>query len=120
MEKQMVLTTGIYKNVVVKSSNMQKSSLLSKTLGNLIIRATKSIKKHVINIPSPCSIMSHYYSKVLERDINIRQANAITEAQVAFLMFIFPADYSLILRACVGVWVFFALKKCKERLCEKR
>ena len=43
-------------------------------------------------------------------------ANAITEAQIAFLVFIFPADYSLILRACIGVWVYLALNKCKKRL----
>ncbi|MGN1375057.1 MAG: hypothetical protein ACI4V5_00735 [Prevotella sp.] len=119
MEKQVVLTTGIYKNVVGKSLNMQKTCPLSKTITNMISKAINSTIGFVINMQLPLCIMSRYYSKVLEREINIRQACSLTEAQVAFLTFIFPADYSIILRVCVGIWVFFALKRCKERLREK-
>lgn len=116
MEKQMALTTGMYKNVLDKSLNMKKSCLLSKTTGVIISKLTNLIKGMKMNLQSPSLLLSQYYSKVLEKEITLKQANAITEAQIAFLVFIFPADYSLILRACIGVWVYLALNKCKKRL----
>ena len=94
MEKQMVMTDS--RGVYLKMANLYKSII------------------SIIN--TPLRLLAGYYAAVLERDINDRQARALTEVQLAFFAFILPADYSLLLREAACVWCFVALKKCRALL----
>jgi hypothetical protein len=60
--------------------------------------------------------VSSYYGQVLEREINNRQTLALLNAQIAFIMAVFPMDCSLLLRSLCGCWLVLALLKCKELL----
>ena len=60
--------------------------------------------------------VSSYYGQVLEREINNRQTLALLNAQIAFIMAVFPMDCSILLRSLCGCWLALALLKCKELL----
>ncbi len=75
-----------------------------------------TIRKFMDMIYLPIEIMSKYYSKVLEREINFKQTKAITEAQIAFFASIFPLDYNLALRFLAVVWFISTLLKCRKIL----
>ncbi len=79
-------------------------------------RVVDCVKKAANMLNAPMKIMSNYYSYVLERHIDTRQTKAITEAQLAFVATVLPADYNLALRSLACAWFILSLKKCKKLL----
>lgn len=83
---------------------------------SLYEKAEYTYKAVATVLSAPMRLLGRYYSAVLERDISHRQTRALTEAQAAFFLFVFPADYSLLLRAAACIWCYMALKKCRRLL----
>lgn len=62
----------------------------------------------------PLRALTYYYSRVLERRLSTKQTLSLLNAQLAFLMTVFPVDCSVVLRlACAG-WLVAALMRCRE------
>ena len=61
----------------------------------------------------PLSELTRYYSGVLERQLSKRQTLHLLNAQLAFLLTVFPT-MSLILRILCLVWFVGAVLKCRE------
>ncbi len=74
------------------------------------------LKKVSDALDTPFRMLGKYYSDVLERDISLCQAKALTEAQAAFLAAVMPADYNLLLRTLACAWFVIALRKCRRLL----
>ena len=64
----------------------------------------------------PIQLLTLYYNKVLDRQLDMRQMRSLINAQLAFFMTVFPADCPLLLRMVCGCWLITALLKCKEIL----
>ena len=61
----------------------------------------------------PLMMLTQYYSKVLDRKLDMRQTLSLLNAQLAFFVTAF-AGCSLMLRAFLFAWLVSALLKCKE------
>ena len=61
----------------------------------------------------PLMMLTQYYSKVLDRKVDMRQTLSLLNAQMAFFVTAF-AGCSLIVRAFLFAWLVSALLKCKE------
>lgn len=68
----------------------------------------------IVNIP--VSKLADYYSACLDRKINTRQTWLLLNAQVAFVMAVFPASAPFMLRIICTVWLIHALLLCKNNL----
>ena len=55
-----------------------------------------------------------YYAFVLEREITMKQAWVMTEAQLAFFATVLPADYHIVLRIVACLWFVATLKRCRS------
>ena len=64
----------------------------------------------------PVEQLRNYYSKVLERNLNMRQTWSLLNAQAAFFFAAFPADGPLMLRAACCLWFLHAVMKCRREL----
>lgn len=62
----------------------------------------------------PLSSLTNYYSRVLEQPLNNRQTLLLLNAQLAFLMAVFPVECPLLLRLGFLAWLGSALLKCRE------
>jgi len=84
-------------------------------------KIAETMRRTVEWAATPLRLMRSYYSMVLEREVSQCQANAITEAQVAFFAFVLPADYPLLLRAVACAWFLTSVCKVKRMMkTEKR
>ena len=63
---------------------------------------------------TPVEWLRNYYSAVLEREVSSKQASYITQAQLAFILTIFPIVSSLLLQGVFIAWFAFSLYKCKK------
>lgn len=75
---------------------------------------SETIKKVLFVLNMPLRWLSKYYSSVLEREVNMRQTKALTEAQLAFFALVMPADYSLLLRIAACIWFVLVLRRCRN------
>lgn len=64
----------------------------------------------------PLQLLTLYYNKVLDRQLDMRQVGSLVNAQLAFFMTVFPVDAPMLLRVACGCWLVSALLKCKEVL----
>ncbi len=64
----------------------------------------------------PLRLLTDYYSKVLERRLSIRQTVCLLNAQLAFVMTVFPVDCEGWMRLGCGAWLLSALMKCRKQL----
>ena len=65
------------------------------------------------DVRRPLMMLTQYYSKVLDRKLNLRQTLSLLNAQLAFFVTAF-AGCSLMVRAFLFAWLVSALLKCKE------
>lgn len=72
------------------------------------------VRKTANMLNAPIRLMGRYYSHVLGTEINLRQARAMTEAQLAFFATVMPADFSVLLRAAACAWFILSIKKCQS------
>jgi len=61
----------------------------------------------------PLTELTRYYSDVLERPLSRRQTLHLLNAQLAFLMTVFPT-MSLVLRILCLAWLVGAVLKCRD------
>lgn len=69
-----------------------------------------------MSVRRPLLGLSNYYSRVLERRINLRQTLLLINAQLAFAATAFPTDCPMLLRIVSGAWLVSALLKCRQEL----
>lgn len=63
---------------------------------------------------APAAWLRRYYSAILEREVSSRQASFITQAQLSFILAVFPIMPSALLHAaCIG-WFLVSLYKCRD------
>ena len=62
---------------------------------------------------------NHYYSKVLEQELDNKQTLCLLNAQLAFVMTVFPTGCPWLLRIACACWLVSALLKCKEEMSEE-
>lgn len=60
--------------------------------------------------------LRQYYSRVLERPIDLRQTLLLVQAQVAFVLAALPAECPLLLRAAFALWFGWSVRVCKHSL----
>ena len=63
----------------------------------------------------PLMGLTRYYSDVLERQLSTRQTLLLLNAQLAFLMTVFPS-MSFVLRILCLTWLVGAVVKCRRNL----
>ena len=63
---------------------------------------------------TPKEWLRKYYSAVLEREVSSKQASYITQAQLAFILTVFPIVSSMLLQGICLSWFAFSLYKCKK------
>lgn len=98
---------------------MEKQMILmaNATASNKRVETTRRMAEMAA---TPLRLIRSYYSMVLEREVSQRQANAITEAQLAFFAFVLPADYSLLLRAAACAWLLFSVRKVRRMMADEK
>jgi hypothetical protein len=69
---------------------------------------------------APVEMLRKYYSYVLEREIDMRQALLLIHAQIAFFFAALPADGPFLLRIFCCGWFLWAVLKCKAALKTKK
>ncbi len=79
-------------------------------------KTSNLIKKAAHMFGAPLRILGKYYSLVLERNIDMRQTKAITEAQIAFFATVIPADMHVLLHVAACAWFIMSLRKCRSLL----
>lgn len=67
-------------------------------------------------INRPLRRLTSYYSKTLERELNVRQTLLLINAQLAFVMTVFPVDCHFLLRVLCACWLVKALHDCRKCL----
>ncbi len=72
-------------------------------------RMTETMKKSI-------TPLCQYYSRVLERPIDLRQTLLLVQAQVAFVLAALPAECPLLLRAAFALWFGWSVRVCKHSL----
>ena len=90
---------------------MEKNIALepAKTLNSAIQEFSNIVRK-------PVELLSQYYTRVLDRQVDLRQTWLLLNAQVAFLFAAFPVEGPLLLRvACCG-WFLHAVLLCRKTL----
>jgi len=63
----------------------------------------------------PLEGLTRYYSDVLERQLSTRQTLLLLNAQLAFLMTVFPS-MSFVLRILCLTWLVGAVVKCRRSI----
>jgi hypothetical protein len=79
------------------------------------VKTAQVMKMVAMAINRPLNVLSLYYGNVLGRKMSIKQTLCLLNAQVAFIMAVFPAC-SLFLRVLFVVWLVTAVMKCREML----
>lgn len=74
------------------------------------------IKKATSMLNAPLRLLGRYYSYVIERNLDMRQTKAITEAQMAFFATILPVEMPILLHLAACTWFIMSLKKCRSLL----
>ncbi len=64
---------------------------------------------------APSEWLRKYYSAVLEQEVSSKQASYITQAQLAFVLTIFPVLSSFPLQAVALAWFIYSLYMCKKK-----
>ncbi len=85
-------------------------------LANREQKTSKSYNLMMTAIERPLTRITLHYSEVLERKLDTRQTLCLLNAQIAFIMTVFPIDCSFLLRILCGCWLVNALLKCKKNL----
>ena len=88
---------------------------------NLIITNREQKLNKLYNMMSTAAEQSlmpvtSYYNKVLERELDNRQTISLLNAQLAFIMTVFPVDGPIVLRLLCAAWLVKALLWCKKIL----
>jgi len=91
MEKIITMTTGVS---------------FGKTISDMISRVSAKLQQ-------PIGMLSKYYSDILGKDINMHQTWQLLKVQAIFFAGILPANYPIIIRVLLLVWLISALKKIK-------
>ncbi|MBQ9644896.1 MAG: ATP-binding protein [Prevotella sp.] len=87
---------------------------------NMILSANEMRKNGADNQLTACfgrplALLTRYYSEVLERQLTTQQTLHLLNAQLAFLMTVFPAT-SMVLRVLCLTWFVSAVLKCRLSL----
>lgn len=78
-------------------------------------KRTTSIVKSMIGLADMAmGAVARYYSHVLEREVSLRQAKAITEAQLAVCVLIMSGDGNAVVSLAACAWLIISLKRCKR------
>lgn len=64
----------------------------------------------------PVERLRGYYSRVLERELNIRQTWLLVNAQLAFAFAVLPVESPMLLRAVCCCWFLHAVLKCRREM----
>lgn len=65
-------------------------------------------------VRKPFVWLTNYYSKILGKEMNIKETLLLLNVQFAFLFTVFPISCSLFLRALCLYWFCHALMTCKK------
>lgn len=92
---------------------MEKQIALGQT-ANTCSKLEALVKKATLMAAAPLRLLRKYYSMVLEREVDMRQTKAITEAQLAFFATVIPAEMHILLHIAACAWFLISLKKCRS------
>lgn len=81
----------------------------------ILKRCSDMIRRAGASLRMPLEWLRRYYSYVLETEVSMTRAKAMTEAQAAFFAVVLPVDYPIIIRIAVCAWFVVALKRTKDR-----
>lgn len=92
---------------------MEKNTTAMKSRQNTVMEAVANMARL---LHQPAEWLRAYYSRVLERDITMRQTALLVNAQAAFAVAFFPVEAPLMARVAGLLWVGSALLKCRREL----
>lgn len=91
-------------------TTMEKNILLSESMPSARISY-----QHVIGkLLTPIEFLRRYYAKVMEREVSLRQTLLLLNAQLAFVMTVFPIEAPFAMRVVCCLWQLNALWKCRQ------
>jgi len=85
-------------------------------LNNREQRIDLVLNQAALSARKPLQRLASYYGQVLERRLSIKQTLCLLNAQLAFVMTVFPVDCAVLLRLACGAWLVSALLKCRNEL----
>lgn len=91
-------------------TTMEKNILLSESTPSARLNYQHVIGKLLM----PIELLRRYYAKVMEREVNTRQTLLLLNAQLAFVMTVFPIEAPFAVRVVCCLWLLNALWKCKQ------
>jgi hypothetical protein len=62
----------------------------------------------------PLTLLSEYYSKLLEEKVSVKQTLLLLNAQISFLFAVFPIALSIVVRILFVAWFVYAVMQCKH------
>lgn len=101
---------------------LESSHIGTTTSWHKVCRHLSAIGRHLVLLTplvgqllsTPLQWLRHYYSRVLEKEVNLKQTRLLLECQLAFMMGAFPAESPLGIRLLCIVWLLNALYRCKR------
>lgn len=100
------------KNIVIPAREMNISAATSLNMGKKVAAWCNNVKNIAMK---PMVWLQKYYSKVLEKEVSLKQTWLLLKAQGAFFMMAYPTDSCpLLLRAFFLVLFVWTLLRCKE------
>lgn len=73
-------------------------------------------KKIVRQLLSPLAWLRQYYEQVTERKLSFQETGWLLNAQLAFVMTVFPIEAPIATRLLCCLWLLHAVLKCKQFL----
>ncbi|GAB6950192.1 hypothetical protein JCM15640A_17770 [Hoylesella timonensis 4401737 = DSM 22865 = JCM 15640] len=88
---------------------------------NIMIQAEKTnqnefAKKILRQLLSPLVWLRQYYEQVTERKLSLQETGWLLNAQLAFVMTVFPVEAPFSTRLLCCLWLLHAVLKCKQFL----
>jgi hypothetical protein len=97
-------------NIISFNVREQEQNNVVNTVATTIARFVSSKAQQSV------SHVTYYYSKVLEQELDNKQTLCLLNAQLAFVMTVFPTGCPWLLRIACACWLVSALLKCKEKM----
>ena len=84
-----------------------KQTMILQNDERMLLNVAQTVRK-------PFVWLANYYSKILGKEIHIKETLLLLNVQCAFLFTVFPINCSLFLRAPCLYWFCHALMTCKK------
>ena len=117
MEKNIILSSKLIRNEYRTFEPSADDKFIAESLEQICqqtYRIKKGIIKAAMSAKQPVEWLRKYYSAIIEKEISTKQTLLLLEAQLAFVLSMWPADINILMRTAFLGWFGYSLWKCKK------